>query len=48
MILGGVVAAVSAGLAVKFLVSYLGRHGLEVFAIYRLVLAAVLTWTFLI
>jgi undecaprenyl-diphosphatase len=40
--LGSVVAALSAAVAVKFLVSYLSRHGLAVFAIYRLGLAVVL------
>lgn len=48
LLLGGLVAAVSAALAIRFLVGYLGRHGLEVFAIYRLILAAVLAATFLI
>lgn len=47
MIIGGLVAMVSAAIAIKFLISYLGRHGLGVFAIYRLVLAAVLgIWFF--
>ncbi len=48
LILGSLVAACSAALAVKFLVSYLSRHGLGVFAIYRLALAAVLAGWFLI
>jgi len=39
---GNAVAAISAAIAVKFLVSYLTRHGLGVFAIYRLLLAALL------
>jgi Uncharacterized bacitracin resistance protein len=39
---GTFAAAISSALAVKFLVSYLGRHGLGVFAIYRVVLAGVL------
>jgi undecaprenyl-diphosphatase len=39
---GTLVAALSAAIAVKFLVSYLTRHGLGIFAIYRLILAAVL------
>lgn len=47
VILGGVVAAVSAGLAVKFLVHYLTRHGLGVFAAYRVVLGIVLAIWFL-
>lgn len=47
MLLGGIVACVSAAIAVKFFVAYLGRHGLEIFAIYRLVLAAVLAFVFL-
>ena len=42
VLLGGVVAAVSAALAVKFLVSFLSRAGLSLFAYYRLILAAVL------
>ncbi len=47
MILGGVVAAVSAAIAVKFLVSYLSRHGLGAFAIYRILLATILAATLL-
>ena len=42
VLLGLLVAAVSAALAVKFLVHFLGRHGLGLFAYYRLVLAVVL------
>jgi undecaprenyl-diphosphatase len=45
--LGIVAAGVSAALAVRFLVSYLGRHGLGVFAIYRVILAVVLAGWFL-
>jgi undecaprenyl-diphosphatase len=48
LILGSLVAACSAALAVKFLVSYLSRHGLGVFAIYRLVLATLLGGWFLL
>lgn len=48
VILGSLVAAVSAALAVKFLVGYLARHGLGVFAVYRLALAAVLIGWFLV
>jgi undecaprenyl-diphosphatase len=40
--LGGVIAAISAGVAVKWLVSYLSRHGLNVFAVYRIILAIAL------
>jgi undecaprenyl-diphosphatase len=47
VILGGVVAAVSAGLAVKFLVHYLTRHGLGVFAAYRIILSICLVLWFL-
>ncbi len=41
VIFGIVVATVAAALAVKWLVSYLTRHGLALFAWYRLALAAV-------
>ncbi len=48
MVLGAAVAAVSAAVAVKFLISYLGRRGLGVFAAYRLLLAVVLAgWYYL-
>ena len=43
VLLGIVVATVAAAAAVKFLVSYLSRHGLTVFAWYRLAVAAVLS-----
>lgn len=47
LLLGGVVAAVSAGVAVKFLVHYLTRHGLGLFAVYRILLAGLLAaWFF--
>jgi undecaprenyl-diphosphatase len=42
IVLGCVVAAATAAVAVKFLVNYLTRHGLVAFAIYRLIVAAVL------
>jgi undecaprenyl-diphosphatase len=42
ILLGCVVAAVTAAVAVKFLINYLTRHGLVAFAIYRFVLAGVL------
>jgi undecaprenyl-diphosphatase len=47
VLLGCLVAAVTAGLAVRFLVNWLSRHGMEAFAYYRLALAATLaalTW----
>lgn len=47
VVLGCVVAAVTAALAVKFLVGWLSRHGMQVFAWYRLAFAALLaalTW----
>ncbi len=47
MLVGGLVAAVSAGIAVRFLVAYLQRFGLGMFAIYRVVLALVLTFVML-
>lgn len=40
VILGGVVAAITAAVCVRFLVHWLMRHGLAVFAWYRLVVAA--------
>jgi undecaprenyl-diphosphatase len=42
VLLGGLVAAVSALIAVKFLVHFISRHGLAVFAYYRLALAVAL------
>lgn len=42
VLLGGAVAAISALVAVKFLVHFISRHGLAVFAYYRLALALVL------
>lgn len=47
MLVGALVAAISAGIAVRFLVSYLQRFGLGAFAIYRVILALVLTFTIL-
>jgi undecaprenyl-diphosphatase len=47
VLLGCVVAAVTAAIAVKFLVHFLSRHGLAAFAVYRLALAAVLAGWFL-
>jgi undecaprenyl-diphosphatase len=46
VIIGGVVAAITAALCVRFLVHWLTRHGLAVFAWYRLALAAVLAVVF--
>jgi len=43
VLLGAVVAAVTAALSVRFLVNWLTRHGLAAFAWYRLAVAAVLT-----
>jgi undecaprenyl-diphosphatase len=46
VILGIVVATITAAVCVRFLVTWLMRHGLAMFAWYRLALAAVLTWYF--
>ncbi len=48
LLLGTAVAAGSAAVAVRFLVRYLTHHGLALFAVYRLILAAVLAGWFLI
>lgn len=42
VLLGGAVAAISAVVAVKFLVKFLSTQGLQIFAYYRLILAAIL------
>lgn len=48
-LVGVVVAALSAAVAIKGFVGYLGRHGLGAFAIYRIILAiALLLWNALI
>jgi undecaprenyl-diphosphatase len=47
VLFGCVVAAITAALAVRFLVGWLSKHGMELFAYYRLALAAalgVLAW----
>jgi undecaprenyl-diphosphatase len=47
LLLGGWVAAVSAAIAVRFLVTFLSRNGLAFFAYYRLALALVIAALFL-
>lgn len=47
VLLGGFVAAVSAAVAVKFLVAFLSRNGLALFAFYRLAVALVLALFYL-
>jgi len=46
VLIGGLAAALSAALAVRFLLRHLSRHGLTAFAVYRLALAAALWWSF--
>jgi undecaprenyl-diphosphatase len=48
VLLGALVAAVAAALAVRGLVGFLNKFGLGLFAVYRLILAVVLTIWFLI
>lgn len=47
VLLGALVAAISAAIAVKFLVGYLTRHGLEIFAVYRIIVAGALFLLFI-
>lgn len=44
MLIGGLAAAISAAVAVRFLVAWLQKFGLGAFAVYRLILAVVLAW----
>lgn len=46
VLVGMIVAAISAAVAVKFLVAFLARQGLAAFAFYRLILAALLAAVF--
>lgn len=48
VILGTAVAAISAAIAVRFLVKYLTHYGLGLFAVYRLILAGLLVAWFLV
>jgi undecaprenyl-diphosphatase len=48
VLLGIVIATFAAAVAVRFLVSYLSRHGLGVFAWYRLAVAALLSALYLV
>jgi undecaprenyl-diphosphatase len=43
MLIGFIFAAVSAAIAVKWMVGYLNRHSLAIFGIYRVVLAVAAT-----
>ena len=44
LLMGMIVAAMAAAVAVRWLVSYLGRHGLTGFAWYRMALALLVLW----
>jgi len=44
VLLGCIVATITAAVAVKFLVGWLSRHGMAIFAYYRLAFAALLAW----
>lgn len=44
MLIGGLAAAISAAVAVRFLVAWLQKFGLGAFAIYRLIVAGGLAW----
>jgi undecaprenyl-diphosphatase len=44
MLIGGLMATISAAIAVRLLVAWLQKFGLGAFAIYRLILAGVLAW----
>ncbi|MEX2045107.1 MAG: undecaprenyl-diphosphate phosphatase, partial [Opitutus sp.] len=46
VVLGAMVAAVTAALCVRFLIHWLTRHGLSMFAWYRIGVAAVLAVVF--
>ncbi|MEI7799148.1 MAG: undecaprenyl-diphosphate phosphatase [Opitutaceae bacterium] len=48
VLLGALVAAISALIAVKFLVHFISRHGLAIFAYYRLALAVALLMLYLL
>ncbi len=48
VLLGCIVAAVTAAVSIRFLIHYLTRHGLGLFAVYRLVTAGVLILWFLV
>jgi undecaprenyl-diphosphatase len=43
LIIGVVVAFVAAAISVKWMVSYLSRHGLEIFGYYRVIIAVLAT-----
>ncbi|MFO0819318.1 MAG: undecaprenyl-diphosphate phosphatase [Pirellulales bacterium] len=44
LIAGAAAASVSAALAVRWMVAYLNRHGLEIFGYYRVALGALVIW----